>query len=330
VASDSGELLGSSAATRELRDFVRRAGRTRAPVLLSGETGTGKSLVARLIHGASPRHPHPFHAVNCAGIPEGIFEREFFGHRRGAFTGAVESRQGHFEAAHRGTLFLDEVAELPLAQQAKLLTVLEEGVVRRVGDTRSVLVDFRIIAATSTELRGAVAQGSFRADLFHRLALLRCELPPLRERVADIPALVLRFLDSAARRHGCPAPRLAPEGMELLMAHPWPGNVRELAHVVEAGLIQSEGGPIGPKVLARVMPPGDGGRRLSAPATQYASSGATGRGRGGRYTFYGPAEAERRLIQEALMRARGNRTEAARALGMSRNTLRDRMRRYGL
>ena len=304
--------------------MVARAAGTDVPILLLGETGTGKTLVARLIHESSGRVGGPFVAINCAALPESLFESELFGHRRGAFTGAHEDRAGLLETGHRGTVLLDEVGDLPAAQQAKLLTVLEEGEVRPVGARSAVAVDVRLVSATASPLERRVREGTFRRDLFHRLALVTLRLPPLRERSEDLPGLAAHFLRKAARRHGLGTPRLDPPALALLVAHPWPGNVRELAHALEAALILGGADGLAP-ALESVL-----GREGSAPAIgpdatpQEAGAGSS------RYSFYGSESDERARIRSALARCRGNRTRAARQLGMSRATLRERMRRYDL
>ncbi|HZD05629.1 MAG TPA: sigma-54 dependent transcriptional regulator [Longimicrobiales bacterium] len=341
---EPGPLLGTSGAMAGVRTFLERAAAVDAPVLLVGESGTGKSHLARLLHRRGPRAAGPFVSVNCAGIPDGLFESEFFGHRKGAFTGATESRPGLFEQASGGSLFLDEIGELPGHQQAKLLAVLEEGRVRRVGDTRVRPVDVRTVAATCRDLEAALAAGSFRTDLYHRLALLRCEIPPLRRRKTDLPGLADHFLASLGRRHGVQDARLTSGARALLQAHPWPGNVRELAHVLEAALILAGGPVLDRDHLATVMR-GDGagwgsgafdgegtsGRRRDAVHRgPTPSKGDGGARRSGRYSFYGSPEEERELIRTTLARHRGNRTRTARALGMSRNTLRARMRKYDI
>ena len=312
-----------------LRRFVDRAASVGAPVLLLGETGTGKSLLARAIHGASTRGGGPFVALNCAAVPEALFESELFGHRRGAFTGAHEDRVGLVETAHRGTVLLDEVGDLPPALQAKLLTVLEEGEVRPVGARRAVQVDVRVVSATSCELEREMEEGVFRRDLFHRLAVLAMRLPPLRERRGDVPLLADHFLRAAATRYHLARPQLDRSAIQLLAAQPWPGNVRELAHAVEAALILgADGGFVSSleMVLAGHAPG-------SKPPVRAAPLKGTERPVGvaaDRYSFYGSEDEERARIQQTLSRCRGNRTRAASELGMSRNTLRDRMRRYRL
>lgn len=353
------ELLGSSPPMERIRRFARRAGRTDVPVLITGETGTGKTLLARLIHAEGRRRRAPFVPLNCAGIPEALFEAEFFGHRRGAFTGAVESRRGLIEAAHTGTLFLDEVADLPPAQQAKLLTVLEEGRVRRVGEERWQEVDVRILAATSANIPLAMVEGRFRIDLYHRIALLRCTLPPLRERREDILFLADRFLRRLAIKHACSVPTLDTAVRARLQSHPWPGNIRELAHVLEAALILSEGAPLAGEHLDEAMAlpggavPTQGSPTLAEPVPR-ASPPPTAEVPPSSGILHPPhprpgvdgADApstsdplvppgedppgERERIRRALAEYGGDRGRVARDLGMPRSTLRDRILRYGL
>lgn len=322
TSGDEGlELLGRSEAMEAVRRFARRASEVDVPVLLSGETGTGKSLLARWIHERSPRAGAPFVAVNCAGVPEGLFESEFFGHQRGAFTGAHTDRKGLFEVSEDGTLFLDEVGELHPGQQAKMLTVLEDHELRRVGGSRTVRVDVRVVAATSRDLAGAVTSGAFRRDLFHRIALLHCALPPLRDRPGDLEELAVHFLRLAARKHGLGEPHLDPDALGFLRSRSWPGNVRELAHLLEAALILAGDARLEPDHLRAAVPAPD-----AAPSPPPRPRSRPGR----RYTFHGSPEEEKRMIVEALERCRGNRTRAARELGMARNTLRARLRKYGI
>lgn len=305
----------------ETRRFLARAAAVDVPVLLLGETGTGKTLVARALHAASPRSRGPFVALNCAAVPEALFESELFGHRRGAFTGATEDRGGLFESSNRGTLLLDEVGELPPAQQAKLLTALEEGEVRPVGARSAVPVDVRVLSATACELDRCIEAGAFRRDLYHRLALLELRLPALRERIDDLPRLAAHFLERAAARHRLARPELDGAALAVLAAHPWPGNLRELAHVVEAALILA-----GERGFARALERVLAGRSGGQPAASESAEPPTS----ARYSFYGSEREERERIRSALERCRGNHTRAARELGMSRNTLRDRVRRLGL
>ena len=332
-----GPLLGRSPATADLRSFLERAAAVDAPVLLVGESGTGKSHIARLLHRRGPRSAGPLVAVNCAGVPDGLFEAEFFGQRKGAFTGASESRPGLFEQASGGTLFLDEIGELPGHQQAKLLSVLEDGLVRRVGGTRVRSVDVRIVSATCRDMEKALADGEFRMDLYHRLALLRCRIPPLRKRPEDLDPLVDHLLGGLARRHAVARITLEVDARRLLREHTWPGNVRELAHVLEGAFILAGRVRLGRTDLASVMR--TAGSSAPGPifppeavddAPADSSEGAGPSDRSGRYSFYGSPEEEREAISAALSRHRGNRTRAARELGMSRNTLRAKMRRYGI
>ena len=232
-------LLGSSKAMRAVRAFAGKAAGVDASVLILGETGTGKSHLGRVIHHASRRSGNPYLAINCAGIPDSLFESEFFGHRRGAFAGAREGRKGILEQAGGGTLFLDEVGELEVHQQAKLLTAIEDGEIRRLGGEGTVTVDVRILAATSRDLAAEMKRGLFRRDLFHRLAVLTLRLPPLRQRREDILVLARRFLEDHKRRHRRPNVVISSEARQFLETRRWPGNIRELSHVLEAALILS-------------------------------------------------------------------------------------------
>lgn len=233
------QLIGRSPALRRVRSFLDKAGAVDAPVLIQGETGTGKTLLARHLHRTSRRAEAPLVAVNCAGIPESLFESELFGHARGAFTGAHSDRQGLIAAAEGGTLFLDEVGDLPGAQQAKLLSAVEDREIRPVGSSRSQSVDFRLISATCRALGRERTEGRFRDDLYHRIALLTVTIPPLRARRDDIMPLARRFLSASVRRHALGDRVFALDVRGLLLDHPWPGNVRQLAHVVEAAAILS-------------------------------------------------------------------------------------------
>jgi transcriptional regulator with PAS, ATPase and Fis domain len=302
-------ILGESDAAEEVRAFGRLAARVDAPVLLTGESGTGKGILAHAIHRTSARTPYPFIAVNCAGVPESLFESEFFGYVRGAFTGAVQTRRGLLEQANRGSLFLDEVGELSCGLQAKLLTALEVGEFRRLGAESSVRTDARVIAATSADLEAAVQRGDFRIDFYHRLLVLSFRLPPLRERGADIGLLSRHYLESFARKHRRAACALHDATLHALQRLTWPGNVRQLAHAIEAALLVCDGAVLMPEHLPQ--------RLLSAPAD--ADDAAP------RYSFFGGRTAERDRILAALRKHRGNRTRAARALGMARNTLRARI-----
>lgn len=311
-----------------IRTFARRAARVNVPVLILGETGTGKSLLGKVIHQESSRATRNFIALNCAGIPDSLFESEFFGHQRGAFTGARENRKGLLEQADGGCLLLDEVGELSVVQQAKLLTALEDGEIRRLGGEGSVRVDVRILAATSRDLAGELRGGRFRRELFHRLAVLTCRIPALRERREDIPLLARRLLRRHQRRHGGGFEPLSPEALRYLEAQYWPGNVRELSHRLEAALILSDKGRPDVEALAAAKAMIEGREEEpkdapTAPPTQHEIPAAA------RYSFMGTDAEEREAIGVALARARGNKTRAARALGMARNTLRKKLEKHG-
>ncbi|HUM13957.1 MAG TPA: sigma-54 dependent transcriptional regulator [Myxococcaceae bacterium] len=297
-----------SPAMREVIAAVDDVASTTVTVLLVGESGTGKEVLAREIHRRSDRAGGPWVAVNCAALPAELLESELFGHERGAFTGASERRTGRFEQAHGGTLLLDEVSELPLALQAKLLRVLQEREVDRVGGSRPVPVDVRVIASTNRELPALVAGGSFRADLFYRLDVFPIHLPPLRRRPEDLPRLAAHLVDALAAELGRPAAALSPEAMESLLAHRFPGNVRELRNVLARALLRSRGGMLGPEHLR--LSPGP----TAPPETPFTQL---------------PLELprlEQLAIAEALRRCRGNRTHAARMLGIGLRTLRNKLR----
>jgi two-component system, NtrC family, response regulator HydG len=309
MSDDPIPILGGSRAAAGIREFARIAGGVDVPVLITGETGTGKGVLARAIHEASRRRDRALVDVNCAGVPESLFESEFFGHARGAFTGAHQTRRGLFEQANGGTLFLDEIGELTPMLQAKLLTSIESGRIRRVGAEGVVAVDARLIAATGIDLEAAVAEGRFRLDLYHRLLVLSCHLPPLRERPGDIVLLARHFICAFAAQHRRPAGDLHPSTIRLIESHPWPGNIRQLAHALEAAVITGRGGSIRPEHLPQ--------RLLQTTSDTAAPPG--------RYCFYGTPAEERARIAEALRASHGNMTRAARALHMSRTTLRARM-----
>ncbi len=285
---------------------IRRAARSDANVLLLGESGVGKGLLARVLHGLSRRAERSFITVNLGAIPESLFEAEFFGHTRGAFTGASAARLGRFELADGGTLFLDEVETLTPAAQAKLLRVLETGEFEPVGSSQTRRVDVRVVAASNVDLRAEMAAGRFREDLLYRLNTVEVRIPPLRERPEDIPVLAQMFLERSARRHGRGGLRFAPRAMEALAGYPWPGNVRELEHVVERAVILAEGEEIRPRDL-------------------YLPRDAAGVPELG-----GVRAAERRLILDALARSGGSVAVAARRLGISRQALYRRMEKYGV
>jgi two-component system response regulator HupR/HoxA len=313
------QILGSSPAAQAIRDFGRRAARVDAAVLLTGESGTGKGLLARAIHHASRRSRGAFVAVNCAGLPESLFESEFFGHSRGAFTGAQQAHRGLLEQAHAGTLFLDEIGELALPLQAKLLTAVEEGEFRRLGGERVIHVEARLIAATSVDLERAVSARAFRRDLYHRLLVLAFRLPALRERHGDIDLFLADALERFAARYGRQRLRLDPAAHARLRAHPWPGNIRQLVHAVEAAVLASDTDHIELHHLASHLTTSEAASANPGRAPEHTLPRV-------RYSFYGTAAEERRHIQEVLRRCHGNKTRAAAELGMARNTLRGKLR----
>ena len=302
-------LVGKNRRMQELYRLIEDVAPTDATVLIRGETGTGKELVARAIHRLSRRADGPFVTVNCSALAETLLESELFGHVRGAFTGAVSDRRGRFEEARGGTLFLDEIGDVNPVVQVKLLRVLQERVVERVGDATPRPVDVRIVTATNRDLEELLALGRIRSDFYYRIKVVTLELPPLRERRDDIPLLLEHFL----RRHGRDAGAVTPEAMRLLLDHAWPGNIRELENVVEHAVVLSRGDPIAPRHLPPELRadgrPGGGGSARTVPRHSLA---------------------EKRLIEAALARWRGHRGRTAAELGIDRTTLWRKMREYGL
>jgi DNA-binding NtrC family response regulator len=306
-------IVGDTGLVKDLLGLVERVAASDAPVLVTGETGAGKELVARAIHARSPRAPGPFVVVNCAALQEGLLESELFGHERGAFTGAVRSREGLLEAAHGGTLFLDEIGEMPAPLQVKLLRALQDGEVRRVGSNRVRRVDVRYIAATNRDLEAAVKDGEFREDLYYRIRVLPVAVPPLRERAGDIPALVAHFLAPARAARGLPL-EVTPRAMAALEAYPWPGNVRELRNIVERMAV------LAPDATLDV---GQVPAEVRAPGAVPAAAGGEG---------YPPElpleEVERRHLLRVLEAQGGNKTRAAEVLGITVRTLYNRLDAY--
>ncbi len=314
-----GDLVGSSPAMRSAYSLIRQVAPTRATVLITGESGTGKELAARAIHNLSPRREGPFVAVNCASMPETLIESELFGHEKGAFTGAVERRRGCFELAHGGTLLLDEIGDMPPLTQAKLLRVLEDKKVRRIGGAKEIEVDVRVLASTNRALEEMTRDGAFREDLFFRLNVFRVDLPPLRERKQDIPALCSALIATLNERHDCRVTGIDPEALEVLARHEWPGNVRELRNVLEhavilvgEGIIQTAHFPrVGSLPVPRPEPPAVVTDGVVLPV------GTT------------LARAERELIERTLRQTGNNKTRAAAILGVSPKTLFNKLREYG-
>jgi DNA-binding NtrC family response regulator len=302
-------LIAESPAMRPVLELIARVGPSEASVLVTGEHGTGKEMIARILHAASPRASRPMTTVNVGGLSESLFESELFGHERGAFTGARGERLGRFELADGGTLFLDEIANVPLAQQAKLLRVLQTGEFERLGSSRTRRVSVRLISATNADLRAEVAAGRFREDLLFRIDTVEIHLPALRERREDVPLLGAHFLERHAARYGKRLAGFEPEAMEALRAHPWPGNVRELDHAVERAVLLAAGDRVRAADLG--LRPTEGG---GVAALDHLTLD----------------QAERELIRRALKRCDGNVSEAARTLGLSRSALYRRLQHHGL
>jgi len=320
------ELLGQSAAMEQLRQLIRKVARTDATVMIQGESGTGKELIARAIFNESPRANAPFIRVNCASVPENLIESEFFGHEKGAFTGALNKREGRFELAHGGTILLDEVSEISTALQAKLLRVLQEREFERIGGSRTIKVDVRVIATTNRNLQDSIARGEFREDLYFRLNVVPIHVPPLRDRRDDIPLLSERFVERFARKHGLHQTHLSEPAQAALMAHRWPGNIRELQNVIErAVILGGEGETIQPAHLG-----------LNAPAASLAAGpallsplAAPGQLPDQVLQFPTLGELEKQHILAALQRCEDNRTHAAKLLDISVRTLRNKLKEYG-
>jgi DNA-binding NtrC family response regulator len=316
----SRELIGESPLFRRVMETIAAVAPTRATVLLEGESGTGKELFARAIHDSSPRADGPFVTVNCAALPEGLVESALFGHERGAFTGATARAAGAFERAHGGTLLLDEISEMRLDLQAKLLRAIQEQEFERVGGSQSIRVDVRLIATTNRNLKAEVDAGRFRSDLYYRLNVMPIRTPPLRERVQDIPRLAHHFLQRAVSTLGTQAVRIAPDAMVVLQRQIWPGNVRELANLIERAAILGRGDTI----LASAFT--DESRGVVAEESAGAAESATAAAIGPQDDLvFDLHELERRAIDRALAATGGNRTRAARLLGISERTLRNRL-----
>jgi DNA-binding NtrC family response regulator len=309
-------MIAGSRAMHDVTDIASRVAQTDTTVLLYGESGTGKELLAKATHFHSGRSRHPFVVVNCAAIPESLLESELFGHRRGSFTGATADKQGKFEAAHKGTIFLDEIGELPLLMQVKILRVLQDREVDKVGDSRPTKVDVRIIAATNRDLEKMVAGGGFRDDLYYRLAVVAIRMPPLRERADDIPLLVEHFVDKHGGRLGRPRPTIARDVYSAFNLYAWPGNIRELENVVERALVLDRDGVIGLDDLpdrVRVRAHGLGRLRLELPDGGLSLESV-----------------ERDLLLAALDKHGWNQTKAAAYLDITRSALLYRMQKFGL
>jgi DNA-binding NtrC family response regulator len=308
-----GAMVGNAPAIRSVYRLIEQAAPTDASVLISGESGTGKELVAQTIHQLSGRKGSPFVAVNCAAIPESLLESEMFGHERGSFTGATERRQGCFELAHKGTLFLDEIAEMSVKIQPKLLRVLQEQSVRRVGGQKEQLVDVRVIAATNVDPMKAVQNGDLRDDLYYRLNVIPVCVPPLRERLEDIPLLVHHFIVELNAQNNKDVRAIDPEALRALQRYAWPGNIRELRNVIERAIILS-----GSEFIeAKHLPPDLSGERAARMPKEGLAPGMR------------VDEVERRLIELTLVHTRNNKTRAAEILGITTKTLQNKLKRFG-
>jgi DNA-binding NtrC family response regulator len=314
------QIVSRSPQMKLLKHLATEVAQTDATtVLITGESGTGKELFAQGIHAAGPRSKGPFVALNCAGIPEHLLESELFGYQRGAFTDAKQTKPGRFQLANGGTLFLDEIGEMSASAQAKLLRVLETHLVDPLGDTRSIHVDIRVIAATNEDLPAQIKAGRFRLDLYYRLNVYQLRIPPLRERPEDIEPILTSFLEAARRNHGCRIKDIAPAALTILQGHDWPGNVRELHNVVEGLTITCKDETIQPD-------------HLPASLRDAQSARSNGKIEKASLLAYGLSveEMEKKMLQEALQRTGGNISEASRLLKITRNTLRYRMAKYQL
>jgi DNA-binding NtrC family response regulator len=306
-------LVGDSIGTRKLVAMIRRVGPSDVPVLIEGETGCGKELVARGIHDASARRDRPFVVVNCGAISPELVESELFGHEKGAFTGATAQRKGAFELAHNGTIFLDEIGELPFTLQPKLLRALEQKEIKRVGGNDTLSADVRILAATHRNLREEIARKTFREDLYFRIGAITVPVPPLRDHREDVPAIARHFLAGMERRSGRPVPALAPDALDALISHHWPGNVRELRNAVQRAVVMGEGPT---RTAADFSFLRDEATGVAAPPL------ADGLSRW--------EQAERTNILAELARQDGNKTRTARELGIAKSTLFEKLKKYGI
>lgn len=309
------EVIGQTPAIGRVMETVRKVATTDATVLITGETGVGKELIAKALHASSDRRDHPFVKVNCAAIPDTLAESELFGYERGAFTGAAVSKPGRFELAHRGTIFLDEIGDMAPAMQSRFLGVLQDREFTRVGGVKTIKVDLRVIAATNRDLDTDVPAGRFRADLLYRLKVVPIHVPALRERREDIPRLVGHFLEKCSARHRKAPPRVLPEVLAALTGYDWPGNIRELENVVERMVLLAEIEALGldqvPAEIRGLAPSGEAGSfREKLDDVSHA--------------------AEKQMLLEALGKTDGNRTKAAQLLGISRRTLQNKIKEYGL
>lgn len=316
-------LIGEDPRMQSIFKTVRAVADTRTTVLVTGESGTGKTVVARALHAMSSRKNGPFVEVNCGALPETLLESELFGHVRGAFTGATRDKPGKFEAAHGGTIFLDEIGTSSPAFQVRLLRVLQDRILERVGDNKTISVDCRIVLATNLDLEQAVRQGRFREDLYYRINVVSIEMPPLRQRVEDIPALAMHFLRRFAKEHGKRAERFAPAALGALRSARWPGNVRQLENVIERAVIFAPGSVI----ELRDLPPSVADAAVTTAGTTAHSAIDSD----DPLTLRAAMDvAEKHILEKALARCEGNRERAAKILGINRSTLFAKLRRHGV
>jgi len=327
LGRDGLTIITRSPVMKPVMQMVRQVAPTDSIVLLQGESGTGKELLARALHSFSSRREAPFVAVNCAALPEGLIESELFGHEKGAFTGAFSRRPGKFEAAHGGTIFLDEIGELPMLAQSKLLRVLQEGEIQRVGSVNTIKVDSRVVCATNVNVEQAVREGRFREDLYYRVNVVAIRVPPLRDRFQDIPVLAQYYFDFFRRRIATSARELSPEAMQCMNQYHWPGNIRELRNVIERAVVLSHGSVIGPSDLPIEIAnkhPSDRRTAVNGAATP-GSEESTEDGK-----VCSLAEMEKRHIRTVMELTGGNKQKAAQLLGISRTTLYEKLKVYAL
>jgi DNA-binding NtrC family response regulator len=325
-----GELVGTSTKMQEIFALLQQAGPSKACVLITGESGTGKELVARTIHALSPRRHAPFFAINCAALPETLIESELFGHEKGSFTGASERRAGCFEAAQHGTLLLDEIGEMPMGTQAKLLRILEDSRVRRLGGKTEFEVDVRVVAATNKAPEEAVRGGHLREDLYYRLNVFHIHLPPLRERKEDIPAIAQALMTELNRKHDCRVSDMAPAVLEVFERHDWKGNVRELRNVLERAVIIASEGTIELTHLSADLQGRPASVAVTASGTDSPAAPPVDESTSVRFQIGTTVEAaEKGLILRTLEHTRNNKTRAAEILGISLKTLHNKLKEYG-
>jgi two-component system response regulator PilR (NtrC family) len=316
-----GTMVGRSKEMQKVYALIRKVADTPANALILGESGTGKELVARAIHGNSARRTKPFVAINCGGIPENLLESELFGYMKGSFTGAFADHAGLFEVARGGTIFLDEIAELPVVLQVKLLRVVQEKAVRRIGGSEDIKVDVRIVSATNQHLQEKVRQGEFREDLYFRLNVIPIHIPPLRKRREDIPLLAQYFIEKYAKEFGKEVKRISTYALELLMRYPFPGNIRELENIIERSVALESSSIILPENLI-IAEEGNGAAVASGPAGEFPETGVDLNGELERF--------EREIIRKALEKAKGSKTKAALLLGVSFPSLRHRIEKLNM